>query len=137
MHVNIYQHAALVKWRCIKVLAGHYSPPQPICVPSTQFEAKNPTHALELMRSHPLAQRISNDDEGLLFVTPLALHVLHKSGETVPLGRCAKPNPHWMHLAAAMQWGQCWCGTQRLTNTMQWQRQLLAVTRCLTTTHAW
>ena len=90
MHVNIYQHAALVKWRRIKVLAVHCCPPQPICVPSNQFGAKNPTHALELMRSHPLAQRISNDDEGLLFVTPLPLHVLHESGETAPLGRCTR-----------------------------------------------
>ena len=66
----------------------------------SQFKAKNPTHALELMRSHPLAQLISNDDDGLPFVTPLPLHALQEAGETVLLGHCAKPNPHWKYLAA-------------------------------------
>ena len=65
-----------------------------------QFKAKNPAHALELMRSHPLAQLISNDDEGLPFVTPLPLHVLQEGEQTVLLGHCAKPKPHWKYLAA-------------------------------------
>ena len=65
-----------------------------------QFKAKDPAHALALMRSHPLAQLISNDDDGLPFVTPLPLHVLQEVDQTVLLGHCAKPNPHWKYLAA-------------------------------------
>ena len=65
-----------------------------------QFNAKDPQYALDLMRSHPLAQLISNDDEGLPFVTPLPLHALQEGGETVLLGLCAKPNPHWTYLLA-------------------------------------
>ena len=65
-----------------------------------QFAAKDPAHALALMRSHPLAQLISNDDGGLPFVTPLPLHVLQEADETVLLGHCAKPNPHWKYLSA-------------------------------------
>ena len=34
-----------------------------------QFTAKDPAIALELMRAHPFASLISNDDEGLPFVT--------------------------------------------------------------------
>ena len=65
-----------------------------------QFDAKKPQHALDLMRSYPLAQLISNGDDGFPFVTPLPFHVLHEAGETVLLGHCAKPNPHWKYLAA-------------------------------------
>jgi transcriptional regulator len=65
-----------------------------------QFKAKDPQHALVLMRSHALAQLISNDDDGLPFVTPLPLHVLEEGGVTLLLGHCAKPNPHWQYLAA-------------------------------------
>ena len=65
-----------------------------------QFKAKDPAHSLALMRSHPLAQLISNDDDGLPYVTPLPLHVLQEADETVLLGHCAKPNPHWKYLAA-------------------------------------
>ena len=78
-----------------------------------QFEAKDPQHAMALMRSHPFAQLISIDDDGLPFVTPLPLHVTEDpstpstelrtgSGrmDVVLLGHCAKPNPHWKYLAA-------------------------------------
>ena len=71
-----------------------------------QFQAKNPAHALALMRSHPFAQLISTADDGLPFVTPLPLHVLHEGSagevgsQTLLLGHCAKPNPHWKYLAA-------------------------------------
>ena len=79
-----------------------------------QFEAKDPQHAMALMRSHPFAQLISNDEDGLPFVTPLPLYVLEdpstpstelrtgSSGRTdvVLLGHCARPNPHWKYLAA-------------------------------------
>ena len=69
---------------------------------------------MALMRSHPFAQLISNDDDGLPFVTPLPLHVTEvpstpstklRTGspgrtDVVLLGHCAKPNPHWKYLAA-------------------------------------
>ena len=65
-----------------------------------QFAAKDPAHALALMRSHPFAQLISTGDDGLPFVTPLPLHALEESGDITLLGHCAKPNPHWKYLAA-------------------------------------
>jgi transcriptional regulator len=66
----------------------------------TQFNAKNPAHALALMREHPFASLISNDDDGLPYVTPLPLHLLEAGDETLLLGHCAKPNPHWRYLQA-------------------------------------
>ena len=72
-----------------------------------QFAAKDSvtTHATahELIRANPFASLISNDDDGLPFVTPLPLHLLAGKGEgseTLLLGHCAKPNPHWRYLAA-------------------------------------
>ena len=65
-----------------------------------QFNATDLAHAAALMRSHPLAQLISNDDDGLPYVTPLPLYVLQEGGETLLLGHCAKPNPHWKYLCA-------------------------------------
>lgn len=65
-----------------------------------QFKAKDPAHAKALMRSHPFAQLISNDDDGLPFVTPLPLHLMEEGDEMLLLGHCAKPNPHWKYLAA-------------------------------------
>ena len=71
-----------------------------------QFKAKDPADALALMRSHPFALLISNDDDGLPFVTPLPLHALQGpstgSGQSdvTLLGHCAKPNPHWKYLTA-------------------------------------
>ncbi|WP_454902857.1 FMN-binding negative transcriptional regulator [Variovorax gossypii] len=66
-----------------------------------QFNAKDPAIALDLMRSHPFASLISNDDAGLPFVTHLPL-VAESRGtdELVLLGHCAKPNPHWRYLQA-------------------------------------
>ncbi len=70
-----------------------------------QFNAADPAMALRLMREHPLASLISNDDEGLPFVTHLPLHVdaaegLPQDGGWRLLGHVAKPNPHWRYLAA-------------------------------------
>ncbi len=72
-----------------------------------QFIAKdsNTTNATayELIRANPLASLISTDDDGLPFVTPLPLHLLTDEGEgseTLLLGHCAKPNPHWRYLTA-------------------------------------
>ena len=67
------------------------------------FAAKDSTTtritAYELIRAYPFASLISNDDEGLPFVTPLPLHLLTDNNETLLLGHCARPNPHWCHLA--------------------------------------
>ncbi|KQW57215.1 FMN-binding negative transcriptional regulator [Variovorax sp. Root411] len=69
-----------------------------------QFNAKDPSIALELMRSHPFASLISNDDDGLPYVTHLPLVAEPRGGdELVLLGHCAKPNPHWRYLQARPQ----------------------------------
>ena len=65
-----------------------------------QFKSKDDTHAKALMRSHPFASLISNDDEGLPFVTPLPLHFLEEKDGITLLGHCARPNPHWCYLQA-------------------------------------
>ena len=73
-----------------------------------QFAAKDSAHtcakpnatAHELIRANPFASLISVDDDGLPFVTPLPLHLLIADGETLLLGHCAKPNPHWRYLTA-------------------------------------
>jgi transcriptional regulator len=66
-----------------------------------QFDARNRQEAWDVMRSHPFASLISNDDEGLPFVTHVPLHL--SVGEAMPeklLGHCARPNPHWRYLEA-------------------------------------
>lgn len=69
-----------------------------------QFNVKDRKVAWDVMRSHPFASLISNDDDGLPFVTHIPLHLV--AGEAVPeklLGHCAKPNPHWRYLEARPQ----------------------------------
>lgn len=69
-----------------------------------QFNVKDRKVAWDVMRSHPFASLISNDDDGLPFVTHIPLHLV--VGEAVPeklLGHCAKPNPHWRYLEARPQ----------------------------------
>ena len=56
--------------------------------------------AHELIQANPLASLISVDGDGLPFITPLPLHLLVETGETLLLGHCAKPNPHWRYLLA-------------------------------------
>jgi transcriptional regulator len=69
-----------------------------------QFNAKDPAIALELMRSHPFASLISNDNDGLPFVTHLPLVAEAGEGDELVLwGHCAKPNPHWRYLQARPQ----------------------------------
>ena len=68
-----------------------------------QFTATDDAHAKTLMRSHPFASLISNDDEGLPFVTPLPLHFLEEGDKKLLLGHCARPNPHWKYLSARPQ----------------------------------
>ena len=66
-----------------------------------QFNVTDRAVAAQLMRDHPFASLISNDDEGLPTVTHLPL-VLDERGpeDFVLFGHCAKPNPHWRHLQA-------------------------------------
>ena len=68
------------------------------------FAAKDSatTHATahELIQANPLASLISVDGDGLPFVTPVPLHLLVETGETLLLGHCAKLNPHWRYLVA-------------------------------------
>ncbi len=66
-----------------------------------QFAAKDAAAAHELMRANPFASLISTNDDGLPFVTPLPLHLLTGEGDgnqTLLLGHCARPNPHWRYL---------------------------------------
>ncbi len=63
-----------------------------------QFAAKEPAAAHELIRANPFASLISTDDNGLPFITPLPLHLITDDDQTLLLGHCAKPNPHWRYL---------------------------------------
>ncbi len=66
-----------------------------------QFNSKDPAIAIELMRANAFASLISNDDDGLPFVSHLPLVAeQHEDGTIVLLGHCAKPNPHWRYLKA-------------------------------------
>lgn len=76
-----------------------YQPPQ--------FKCPDPAVAARLMREHPFASLISNDDAGVPFVTHLPLHLEergHPAGsgreDLILLGHCARPNPHWRYLQA-------------------------------------
>ncbi|MDB5731758.1 MAG: putative FMN-binding negative transcriptional regulator [Variovorax sp.] len=66
-----------------------------------QFNAKDRAIAIDLMRAHPFASLVSNDEEGLPYITHLPL-VLDDPGRgaLALLGHCARPNPQWRHLAA-------------------------------------
>lgn len=63
-----------------------------------QFKSEEPALALTLMREHPFASLISNDDAGLPYVTHLPLHIEERGDALLLLGHVAKPNPHWRHL---------------------------------------
>ena len=63
----------------------------------------HPEHALELIRSHPLASLISNDDDGFPFVTHIPLHLLDAAAPWRLLGHVAHANPHWRYLQARPQ----------------------------------
>lgn len=64
------------------------------------FNSRDRALAIELARAHPLASLISNDDDGLPFVTHLPLHLAQHDDALVLLGHCARPNPHWRYLQA-------------------------------------
>ena len=63
-----------------------------------QFKSTDRAVAARLMREHPFASLISNDDAGLPFVTHLPLHLEDREGTFYLLGHCARPNPHWRFL---------------------------------------
>ena len=76
-----------------------YQPPQ--------FKSDDRALAARLMREHAFASLISNDDDGLPYVThlPLLLEERARAGDGeaprwVLLGHCAGPNPHWRYLQA-------------------------------------
>ncbi len=64
------------------------------------FASEDRASAIELMQAHSLASMISNDDDGLPFVSHLPLHLEQRGEALVLLGHCAKPNPHWRYLQA-------------------------------------
>ena len=66
-----------------------------------QFNVTDRAVAARLMRDHPFATLISNDDQGLPYVTHLPL-VLEERGpdDFVLWGHCAKPNAQWRYLQA-------------------------------------
>jgi transcriptional regulator len=71
-----------------------------------QFNAKNRSDAADLVRAYAFASLISNDDDGLPFVTHLPLHLIEDADDAKSwtlLGHCAKPNPHWRYLQARPQ----------------------------------
>ena len=65
-----------------------------------QFRSSHPAVAARLIREHPFASLISNDDAGVPFVTHLPLHLEEREGNFFLLGHCARPNPHWRFLQA-------------------------------------
>ena len=69
----------------------------------TQFNSKEKTHAIALMRSYPFASLISVDDAGLPFVSHIPLHLEERDSQMVLLGHVAKASPHWRYLEARPQ----------------------------------
>jgi transcriptional regulator len=68
-----------------------------------QFKSKDVGDAIELMKSHPFATLIANDDEGWPYITYLPLHLEarpedDKQPKLVLFGHVAKANPHWRYL---------------------------------------
>lgn len=70
---------------------------------SPQFKSDDRSHALALMRGHPLASLISTDEAGWPYVTHLPLHAQERGHDLVLLGHVAKPNAHWRFLQARPQ----------------------------------
>jgi transcriptional regulator len=83
---------------CITIRAKEstmYLPPQ--------FNAKNRADAADVVRQYAFASLISNDEDGVPFVTHLPLHLVEQGDVWTLLGHCAKPNPHWRYLQARPQ----------------------------------
>ncbi len=64
------------------------------------FDNRDRALAIDLMRAHPLATLVSNDDAGFPFLSHLPLHLEQRGDGLVLLGHCAKPNAHWRYLRA-------------------------------------
>lgn len=65
------------------------------------FDAEDPALAEQLMREHPFASLVTNDDEGFPFVTHLPLVLTsNDTGEWALLGHVARANPQWKQLQA-------------------------------------
>ena len=64
------------------------------------FKSTDREQAADIVRAHPFASLISNDDEGLPFVTHLPLHLEVQGDDWTLWGHCARPNPHWRYLQA-------------------------------------
>ncbi|MET3516778.1 transcriptional regulator [Pseudacidovorax sp. 1753] len=65
------------------------------------FDAEDPALAEQLMREHPFASLVTNDDDGFPFVTHLPLVLVSKGrGEWTLLGHVARANPQWKQLQA-------------------------------------
>jgi transcriptional regulator len=59
----------------------------------------HPQHACTIMREHPFASLVSNDDEGFPFVTHLPFKLIEEGGQpTALLGHCARGNAHAQYL---------------------------------------
>lgn len=63
-----------------------------------RFNDASLAHAPTLIRQHPFASLVSNDDEGLPVVTHLPLHLEDSQEPWHLLGHCARANPHWRYL---------------------------------------
>jgi len=61
------------------------------------FKPKDESHALALMREHPLASLISQDEEGAPYVSHLPLHLKQRDADIFLQGHCAKANSHWRY----------------------------------------
>ncbi len=69
-----------------------------------QFNSQDRATAAGLMRAHPFASLISNDEAGLPCITHLPLVLDERDdGSFALFGHCAKANPHWRHLQARPQ----------------------------------
>ena len=53
------------------------------------FDPSDRSIATDLVRAHPFASLISNDDEGLPFVSHVPLHLEQRGDALVLLGHCA------------------------------------------------
>jgi transcriptional regulator len=59
----------------------------------------HPQHACAIMREHPFASLVSNDDEGFPFVSHLPFKLIEEGGRPmVLLGHCARGNAHAQYL---------------------------------------
>jgi len=62
-----------------------------------QFD--HPQHACAIMREHPFASLVSNDEEGFPFVSHLPFKLIEEGGRpTALLGHCARGNAHAQYL---------------------------------------